>query len=122
MEKGKQVAATIDEYIASFPAETRERLEVVREIVRKEAPEAVEAIKYDMPTFVLNGNMVCFAAFSKHLSVFPITDAMERVIPDVSQYRSGVATAKFPHSKPLPIKVITEMVRFRVKEYRLKKK
>ncbi len=120
MEKGKPVATSIDQYIASFPKEVQEKLLAIRGIVTKEAPEAVEAIKYDMPTFVLNGNMVCFAAFSKHLSIFPITREMEEHLPEVTAYKSGVATAKFPNSKPLPIPLITEMVRFRVNEYRAK--
>jgi uncharacterized protein YdhG (YjbR/CyaY superfamily) len=119
MESSKK-AASIDEYISWFPTEVQDKLTAIRSLVHTAAPEAIEAIKYDMPTFVLNGNMLCFAAFSNHISVFPITAEMEIMIPGIIAYKNGASTAKFPLATPLPIAVIKQMVDCRVKEYRAK--
>ncbi|CAN5188155.1 iron chaperone [soil metagenome] len=121
MESSKK-AVSIDEYISWFKPEVREKLEAIRSLVHTAAPEAVEAIKYDMPTFVLNGNMVCFAAFSNHISIFPILSEMETKIAGLDAYKSGASTAKFPMNDPLPMGIIKQMIEFRVKEHRAKGK
>lgn len=112
----------IDEYIAKAPTEAQEGLQAMRKIAQEEAPEVVEAIKYGMPTFVLNGNMICIGAFKKHLSLFPFTEAMEKQIKGATAYRAGKGTAQFPIGEPLPLDIIRQMVKMRVAEHRAKTK
>ena len=109
--------ANVDEYIASFPEDVRVRLGELRATIHEAAPEAVEAIKYNMPTFVLRGNLVSFAAWKKHVSIYPVTTEMEAMIPDIADYKtSGKGTIQFPYDRPLPLDLIREIVAFQVKE------
>ena len=77
---------------------------------------AVEAIKYAMPTFVLNGNLVHFAAFKNHLGFYPVPSGIEAFKKDLSVYKGGKGSVQFPLDKPLPLDLITKIVNFRVKE------
>jgi uncharacterized protein YdhG (YjbR/CyaY superfamily) len=108
---------TIDDYIASFPADVQTKLQQIRTTIQEVASEATEAIKYRMPTFVLYGNLVYFAAWQKHISLYPITSAMEAALPELKQYKtSGKGTVQFPLQQPLPLELIREIVAFRVRE------
>ena len=107
---------TIDEYIAGFPPDVQEILEQVRQAVRETAPDAEEAIKYRMPTFVLNGNLVHFAAHKNHLGFYPTPTGIERFQKELAAYKVSKGTARFPLDKPIPFDLITEIVKFRVKE------
>lgn len=114
--KGKFIS--VDDYINSFPEETRILLETLRQTIKKAAPEATESIKYGMPTFVLHGNLVYFAAWKKHISVYPITSAMEESLDELADYKtSGKGTIQFPIGKPLPLPLIRKIVVFRVTEH-----
>ena len=113
---------TIDEYIASFPEEVGERLRAIRQVVREEAPEAGETIKYRMPTFTLNGNLVHFAAFQNHIGFYPTPSAMEAFEKELSAYKMGKGSVQFPLDQPLPLSLIRRMVRSRVEENRAKRK
>lgn len=109
---------TVDDYIHSFPEVTSKLLETLRETIREEAPEATEAIKYGMPTFVLHGNLIYFAAWRKHISVYPITPAMEASLDELAEYKtSGKGTIQFPIGKPLPLALIRKIVAFRITEH-----
>ncbi len=108
---------TVDEYIASCPELVRDRLETLRGVIRKESPAAEETIKYHMPTYVLHGNLVYFAAWKKHIAVYPITAEMEATIAELDEYAtSGKGTIQFPHDKPLPLDLIRKIVAMRVAE------
>lgn len=108
---------TIDEYIESFPPDVQTVLQTLRQTIKEEAPEATEAIKYGMPTFVFHGNLVYFGAWKKHIGFYPITGEMEREIQELSEYKtSGKGTIQFPFSKPLPLPLIRTLVGFRVRE------
>ena len=113
---------TIDEYIASFPEEVGERLRSIRQVVKEEAPEAGETIKYRMPTFTLNGNLVHFAAFQNHIGFYPTPSAMEAFEKELSAYKMGKGSVQFPLDQPLPLSLIRRMVRSRVEENRAKRK
>jgi uncharacterized protein YdhG (YjbR/CyaY superfamily) len=103
--------------IASFPQAVREQLYLLRQTIKEVAPEAEEAIKYRMPTFVFHGNLVYFAAWKKHIGFYPITSAMEESIPELSEYpTSGRGTIQFPLDQPLPVSLIQKIVASRVKE------
>ena len=108
---------TIDGYTACFPADVQAKLQLLRQTIQGVAFEATEAIKYQMPTFVLYGNLVYFAAWKKHISLYPITAAMEAALPELAQYKtSGKGTIQFPLQQPLPVPLIREIVAFRVRE------
>ncbi|RYY57860.1 MAG: hypothetical protein EOO09_01125 [Chitinophagaceae bacterium] len=112
--KGK-VAADIDEYIDGFPDSTQKLLRQVREAVQKAAPAAVEAIKYGMPTFVLNGNLVHFAGYDHHIGFYPTPDGTDEFKKEISKYKTGKGSTQFPIDEPMPLTLISRMVRHRVK-------
>lgn len=112
---------SIDEYIAGFPPETRERLERIRSIARKAAPDAVETISYSMPTFDLSGrHVVHFAAFARHIGVYPTPTGMDEFKEELSGFRTGKGSAQFPLDEPLPVDLIRRIVEFRVAAVRAK--
>lgn len=107
---------SIDEYINTFPEEVQVKLEKIRQTVRKAAPKAEEVISYQMPTFRLNGILVHFAAFTNHISFFPTPSAIVAFKKELSSYETSKGTIKLPNDKPIPVDLITEIVKFRVKE------
>ncbi|MFD1141619.1 iron chaperone [Larkinella insperata] len=107
---------TIDEYIASFPADVQTLLEQVRRTVQAAAPDAHEAIKYAMPTFVLNGNLVHFAAFKNHIGFYSTPSGHSSFQDDLSAYKGAKGSVQFPLDKPLPLDLITRIVEFRARE------
>ena len=109
---------TIDEYVSTFPSEVQDALDEVRQTIRKAAPEAEEAISYQIPTLKLNGKyVVYFAGYKKHVSLYPVTSAMiEAFDSELAPYRSGKATLQFSLNKPLPVELIGKLVRCRVEE------
>jgi uncharacterized protein YdhG (YjbR/CyaY superfamily) len=113
---------TIDEYIAGFPPGVQKRLQKIRDIIRKCAPDAEEAIKYQIPTFVLHGNLVHFAAFEKHIGFYPTPSAIAAFKTELAAYPSAKGSVQFPLDQPVPLSLIKKMVAFRVKESRTKSK
>ena len=113
-------AKNIDEYIAGFPQDVQETLQKIRGIVRRAAPDAAEAIKYQMPTFVLHGNLVHFAAFQKHIGFYPTPSAIEAFNRDLASYEWAKGSVQFPLNRSIPFSLIKKMVDFRVKETREK--
>jgi uncharacterized protein YdhG (YjbR/CyaY superfamily) len=110
-------SSTIDEYIKGFPTDVQLILEKMRQTIRKAAPEAVEAISYQMPTFKLNGkNLVHFAAFQKHIGFYPIPSGIEAFKKELSQYKQGKGSVQFPIDKPIPYDLVEKIVKYRVKE------
>jgi uncharacterized protein YdhG (YjbR/CyaY superfamily) len=107
---------TVDEYIAGFPHEVQLVLEKVRATIRKAAPGVEETIKYKMPAFTLNGNLVCFAAFKKHIGFYPRVTAVEKFKDELSVYDGAKGSIKFPLDKPMPMDLISRMVKFRARE------
>ena len=107
---------TIDEYIAGFPEDIREILEKVRETIRRAAPEATEKISYQMPTFYLNGNLVHFAAFKKHIGLYPAPSGVEAFQEELAPYVKAKGSIQFPLDKPVPYDLIARITAFRVQE------
>jgi uncharacterized protein YdhG (YjbR/CyaY superfamily) len=112
----------IDEYIAGFPEEIRQRLEQIRATIRKAAPEAEEAIKYRIPTFVLNGNLVHFAAFRNHIGFYPAPQGIEEFKEELSAYKGAKGSVQFPYDEPIPFDLISRIVKFRAEKSLEKKK
>lgn len=113
---------SIDEYIGTFPQEIQTLLEQVRATIRQAAPEAEEAIKYAMPTFVLNGNLVHFAAFKNHIGFYPVPSGIEAFKKELSVYKGAKGSVQFPLNQPMPLELISKIVKFRVNENLLKAK
>ncbi|MBC7776626.1 MAG: DUF1801 domain-containing protein [Phycisphaerae bacterium] len=108
---------TIPAYIATFPQSTQEILEQIRATIQKAAPEATEAIKYAIPTFMLKGkNLVHFAAFKNHIGFYPAPTGTEAFKEELSIYKSGKGSVQFPIDQPMPLELITKIVKFRVIE------
>jgi uncharacterized protein YdhG (YjbR/CyaY superfamily) len=116
MNSEKPAPKNIDEYIASFPADIQEILKELRAIIRKAAPGAEETISYQMPTFVLKGNLVHFAAYKNHIGFYPTPSGIETFKDEISIYKWAKGSVQFPIDKPLPLSLISKMVEFRVKE------
>ncbi len=107
---------SIDAYIAGFPKDVQVILAKIRGIVREAAPEAQEAIKYQIPTFVLNGNLVHFAAFQNHIGFYPTPSGIEQFKDALSAYHSAKGSVQFPLDSPIPYTLIKKIVKFRVNE------
>ena len=107
---------TIDEYIAAFPQSLQQILQELRQTIRDSAPNAKEAISYQMPTFKLNGNLVHFAAYKNHIGFYPTPSAINEFKEELSQYETSKGTVKFPINKPIPLELIKRIVKYRVKE------
>ena len=107
---------TIDEYIVNSPKEVQTVLQKIRATIHKAAPKATETINYGIPTFQLNGNLVHFAAFKSHIGFYPTPSGIEKFKKELSVYEGAKGSVKFPLDKPIPYKLISEIVKFRVKE------
>ena len=108
--------ATIDDYIAGFPADVQRVLQRVRKTIRAAVPDAEEAISYRIPTFNLNGYLIYFAGHKHHIGVYPTSPGMKKALKGLSAYESGRGTARFSLDQPIPYALIGRMAKFRVKE------
>ncbi len=106
----------IDNYISGFPSEVRLLLEQIRTTISQAAPEAKETIKYAIPTFVLNGNLVHFAAFKNHIGFYAAPTGNKAFENRLSLYKAAKGSVQFPIDRPMPLDLITEIVKFRVRE------
>jgi uncharacterized protein YdhG (YjbR/CyaY superfamily) len=116
MKTRQSAPAAIDEYVAGFPPDVQAILHKLRATIRKAAPQAEEAIKYQIPTFVLNGNLVHFAAFKHHIGFYPTPTGTEAFHRELAAYKSSKGAVQFSLDKPIPYGLISKVVKFRVKE------
>ena len=115
MPISKKQFKTIDEYIETFPKGIQSILKGVRQTIKEAAPEAEEAISYQIPTFKLKGNyLVYFAAFKKHIGLYPPSPKAFR--KEVSPYEGPKGNLRFPIDKPIPLDLVKRIVKYRVKE------
>ena len=113
---------TIDEYVAAFPEDVRRILERVRQTIRKAAPEAVETISYEIPTFKLNGNLISFAAFKHHIGMYPAPAGTKAYQKALAPYKAAKASIRFPLAEPIPYELVSQTVLFRLRETQAKKR
>ena len=106
----------IDEYIAAFSPEVREILERTRLTIRDAAPDAQEAISYRIPTFILRGALVYFAAFKNHIGFYPPVKGDARLEKAISRYAGEKGNLRFPLDRPIPYRLIERIVKLRVKQ------
>lgn len=120
MPSGTSQPRTIDEYIAGFPEDVQEILNKVRQTVQRAAPDAQEAISYQMPTFKLHGNLVHFAAFKHHVGFYPTPTGTDAFQAQIAPFKHGKGSIQFPLDRPIPYNLIAEIVAFRVQENQAK--
>ena len=116
MKPASSDVTTIDQYIESFPKDVQAKLSEMRSTIRKAAPQATERISYGVPTFDLNGNLVHFAAFKRHIGFYPAPSGIARFQKELKAYKSAKGSVQFPLDEPLPLQVIAKIVEFRVGE------
>jgi uncharacterized protein YdhG (YjbR/CyaY superfamily) len=106
----------INEYIACFPKETQKILEDIRIVVKDAAPGAIETIKYSMPTLMLKGNLIHFAAFKNHIGLYPSPSGDEAFKNEIAPYKAAKSSIRFPIDKPIPFELIRKIIKFRISE------
>jgi uncharacterized protein YdhG (YjbR/CyaY superfamily) len=116
MKTSRPTYKSIDAYIAAFPEDIRKKLEKLRKAIQAAAPRAEEAIAWGMPTFRLNGNLVHFAAFKDHISLFPSSSPIPAFRKDLASYKVSKGTIQFPLDRPIPLDLVKRIVKFRVRE------
>jgi len=116
MKKAKANPGSIDEFIATYPTDIQEVLKKLRTTIKKAAPQAEETINYGIPTFTMNGNLVHFSAFEKHIGFYPAPSGIAAFKKELSAYKGAKGSVQFPLNKPIPYGLISKIVRFRVKE------
>ena len=107
---------TIDTYINSFPEDIQKLLQKIRATIHKATPKAEEAMKYGIPTFVLNGNLVHFGGFKNHIGFFPGSSGVKNFKKELIKYKTSKGTIQFQLDKPIPYALITKITKFRIKE------
>ena len=107
---------TVDEYITAAPAHTKALLKEMRKIIKQTAPQAEEAISYNIPAFKLNGGLVWYAAYEKHIGFYPGASPTKFFKDDLVNYKSSKGSIQFPVEKGIPAALVKKIVKFRVKE------
>lgn len=116
MDTPKTQFMTIDEYIGSFPEDVQAILEELRQTIRQAAPDAEEAISYQMPTFKLHGNLVHFAVNKNHIGFYPAPSGIEAFKQELAPYGLSKGAIRFPKDQPLPFDLVRRIVEYRVQE------
>jgi uncharacterized protein YdhG (YjbR/CyaY superfamily) len=116
METKKTSPTTVDDYIAQYPEALQEILNKIRAVIKEAAPEAVEKISYGMPGFFLNGGLVWFGVYKRHIGFYPLTDGMEAAIEGLTAYKGTKGSLHFRLDQPLPYELIGKIVKYRVEE------
>lgn len=107
---------TVEEYLDTLSPDIREIAEKLRQTIRKAAPEAKEVISYQMPTYKLGKILVHFAVHEKHIGFYPTPSAINAFADELKSYKTSKGAVRFPLDRPLPLGLITRIVKFRVKE------
>jgi uncharacterized protein YdhG (YjbR/CyaY superfamily) len=107
---------TVDEYLSAFPASTKKILQEVRKTIKQAAPNAEELISYNIPAFKLNGMLVFYAAYEKHIGFYPTSSGIKVFQDELTNYKTSKGAIQFPIDEPIPRDLITKIVRYRVKE------
>jgi uncharacterized protein YdhG (YjbR/CyaY superfamily) len=113
---------TIDQYIADFPSPIQKILTSIRSTIQKTVPKAEEAIKYGIPTFVLGGNLIHFAAFKHHIGIYPGPVGVAAFEKELSRYQTSKGAIQLPLDEPIPLNLIKKIVEFRVQQTEMKAK
>lgn len=112
----KQEYSSVDEYIALFSEEVQDILKQVRQTIREAAPEAIEKISWQMPTFWQKENLIHFAAMKNHIGLYPGEKGVRVFTDKLTGYKTSKGAIQFPIDGPIPYGLISEITRFRVGE------
>lgn len=115
-----QKFTSVDEYIAMFSLTTQRKLQTIRKAIRDAAPGAEEVISYNMPAYRLIGILVYFAGYERHIGFYPTASGIAHFARELSGYKSAKGSVQFPLAEPVPVELVQEIVRFRVRENALK--
>ena len=107
---------TVDQYISTFPPSAKKALNEIRSIIQKAAPQAEEAISYNMPAFKLDGILVWYAGYNEHIGLYPKPNVIEVFKKELTNYKLSKGTIQLPLDKPLPADLITRIVKYRIME------
>jgi len=107
---------TVDEYISTFPPATKKALKDIRSTIKKAAPGAEETISYNIPAFRLNGMLVWYAGYKEHIGLYPRPNVIQVFKKELTNYKLSKGTSQFPLDQPLPVRLITRIVKYRVAE------
>ncbi|HEY0031003.1 MAG TPA: DUF1801 domain-containing protein [Bacteroidia bacterium] len=116
MKSNSVKISTVDYYIGSFPPDTQLLLEQLRATILKAAPKAEELISYQMPAYKYHGVLVYFAGYKKHIGFYATPTGHKAFDKELSVYKMGKGSVQFPIDQPMPLKLITKIVKFRMKE------
>lgn len=116
MANSRKTPKNFEDYLDRFPKDVQQRLKKVRLTIKKAAPQSKETISYGIPAFTLNGMLVWFAAFKNHIGFYPRTSAIAAFKKELSAYKGQKGSVQFPFDKPLPLALISRIVKFRVKK------
>lgn len=116
MENKQRTFTTVEEYLGSFPPAIQKMLFALRETIKSTAPGSEEKISYRMPAYYLKGTLVYFAAFKKHIGFYATPTANPVFQKELAHYKTGKGSIQFPIDEPLPLKLISRIVKFRVRE------
>ncbi|MBK6772564.1 MAG: DUF1801 domain-containing protein [Ignavibacteria bacterium] len=107
---------TVDDYISNFPSEIKTKLQFIRQIIKEIAPEAIESISYGMPAYKINKKpLVYFGGFAKHIGIYATPTGHEKFKKQLSVYKQGKGSVQFPLDQPLPVALIKDIIKFRLK-------
>ena len=117
-KRSRKRVASVREYVASKPKESRASLEAVRRAILKALPNAQEGLAYQMPAYTLNGvGVLYFAGWKSHYSLYPASDALvEAFAKELAPYERSKGTLKFPLSEPVPVRLIERIAKFRARQ------
>ena len=116
MSMDKKISKNIDEYLIRFPKEVQQLLKKMRLTIKKAAPKAEEKISYGIPTFTLNENLVHFAGYKNHIGFYPTPSGITAFKKELSTYKGAKGSVQFPINEPLPLNLVSRIVKFRVNE------
>lgn len=110
----KKSTKALDGYFDKFPPSIRKILENIRNLIRKQVPEAEEIMAYGVPTFRHHGNLIHYAAFKKHIGIYPSPTVITHFARELEPYSTSRGTVRFPLSQPIPYDLIERMVAYRL--------
>ncbi len=116
MQSRNNAVTDVSSYISGFPAGTGKLLKQLRDIIRKAAPDAEELISYGMPAYKYHGVLVYFAGYEKHVGFYPTPSVIKEFAEKIARYKYSKGAVQFPLDEPIPVALVTQMVKFRIKE------
>ena len=120
--KEKGLFKTVDEYIALHPPSVQSGLDLLRKTIKTAAPGAEEMISYQMPAYKLKGMLAFFSAAKKHYGFYPTASPIIAFREKLKSYETSKGAVRFPFDEPIPVKLITALVKWKVRENLAKEK